>query len=62
MPREVRGQVIDVLWDNEAQVWVATSDDVPGLATESQTLFELVRKLQRLVPELNALNSALMRH
>jgi hypothetical protein len=62
VPREVRGQVIDVLWDNEAQVWVATSDDVPGLATESPTLFELVRKLQRLVPELNALNSALMRH
>lgn len=57
MPREWSGQVIDVLWDNEAQVWVATSDDVPGLATESPTLFELVRKLQRLVPELNALNS-----
>jgi predicted RNase H-like HicB family nuclease len=24
-------------WDEEARVWVATSDDVPGLATEGET-------------------------
>ena len=24
-------------WDVEAQVWVATSDDVPGLVAEAET-------------------------
>ena len=39
-------------WDNEALVWVATSDDVPGLATESDTLENLVHKLKIVIPEL----------
>ncbi len=39
-------------WDNEALVWVATSDDVPGLATESDTLEKLVHKLKIVIPEL----------
>jgi len=39
-------------WDEQAQVWVATSDDVPGLATEEKTLEGLVRKLKVMIPEL----------
>jgi len=39
-------------WDEEAAVWVATSDDVPGLATEADTLEALSAKLNTLVPEL----------
>jgi predicted RNase H-like HicB family nuclease len=39
-------------WDDEAGVWVATSDDVPGLATEADTLEALSLKLESLVPEL----------
>ncbi|OGA21568.1 MAG: hypothetical protein A3H34_03615 [Betaproteobacteria bacterium RIFCSPLOWO2_02_FULL_67_19] len=39
-------------WDEEASVWVATSDDVPGLATEADTLEALVQKLKVMVPEL----------
>lgn len=39
-------------WDAEAGVWVATSDDVPGLVTESETLENLDAKLQTMVPEL----------
>ncbi|WIM05410.1 MAG: DUF1902 domain-containing protein [Candidatus Nitricoxidivorans perseverans] len=39
-------------WDDEASVWVATSDDVPGLATEADTLEVLSAKLESLVPEL----------
>jgi predicted RNase H-like HicB family nuclease len=39
-------------WDDEAHVWVATSDDVPGLATEAETLEALSEKLQKMVPEL----------
>jgi predicted RNase H-like HicB family nuclease len=39
-------------WDDEADVWVATSDDVPGLATEAETIEALSSKLQTMVPEL----------
>ncbi|MEW6487496.1 MAG: DUF1902 domain-containing protein [Thermodesulfobacteriota bacterium] len=39
-------------WDEEARVWVATSDDVPGLATEAETMEMLVDKLRVMIPEL----------
>lgn len=39
-------------WDPDASVWVATSDDVPGLATEEQTLEGLIEKLKEMIPEL----------
>ena len=43
-------------WDEEAQVWVASSDDVPGLATEADSMDALVAKLRSLIPELLELN------
>lgn len=43
-------------WDEQAQVWVASSDAVPGLATEASTTEELVAKLKRMIPELLELN------
>jgi predicted RNase H-like HicB family nuclease len=43
---------VDAAWDDEALVWVATSDDIPGLVTEADTLEELRAKLIDLVPEL----------
>ena len=39
-------------WDEEASVWVATSDDVPGLATEEATMEGLIEKLKLIIPEL----------
>ena len=39
-------------WDEEADVWVASSEDVPGLATESATLEVLIEKLKVMIPEL----------
>ena len=39
-------------WDEEAAVWVATWDDVPGLVTEAETLEALNTKLRSMVPEL----------
>lgn len=39
-------------WDPEARVWVATSEDVPGLATEAETIEQLESKLQVMIPEL----------
>ena len=43
---------IRVEWDDEAHVWVATSDDVPGLATEENNMERLIEKLKTLIPEL----------
>jgi predicted RNase H-like HicB family nuclease len=39
-------------WDEEANVWVATSDDVPGLSTEGDTIEGLIEKLKVMIPEL----------
>ena len=39
-------------WDAEAGVWVATSEEVLGLATEADTIPDLVEKLERILPEL----------
>ncbi len=39
-------------WDSEANIWVASSDDVPGLATGADTFESLVDKLKVVIPEL----------
>jgi hypothetical protein len=39
-------------WDDEAAVWIASSDDVPGLVTEAASLEALDTKLRSMVPEL----------
>jgi len=44
-------------WDEEAMVWVATSDDVPGLATEAGTMEALIEKLKIMIPELLMANN-----
>jgi hypothetical protein len=45
-------------WDEVARVWVATSDDVPGLATEGDNLEGLIEKLKIMIPELLDVNEA----
>jgi predicted RNase H-like HicB family nuclease len=46
-------------WDSEAGVWVAESEDIPGLVTEAESLNGLVEKIRVLVPELFELNGGL---
>lgn len=43
-------------WDDEAEVWIATSEDVPGLCVEASTFDELVAVATELTPELLELN------
>ena len=50
---------VKAIWDNEARVWVATSQDVPGLITESESLEDLVQKLKTLIPELLEANGSI---
>lgn len=47
-------------WDGEANVWVATSDDVPGLITEASSVEILTEKLAVLIPELLEANGVLV--
>lgn len=48
---------VSAFWDQDAQVWTAESENVPGLATEAETLEALTQKLRILVPELLELNN-----
>jgi len=51
-----RERIVTALWDADAGVWVATSNDIAGLVTESKTFEALLKKLRSLVPELMSLN------
>jgi Domain of unknown function (DUF1902) len=43
-------------WDQETRVWVADSEEVPGLASESETVEARVTKPKLLIPGLLELN------
>ena len=48
---------IKAMWDTEAGMWIASSEEVPGLCTEAETLEILIKKLKTIVPELLQANS-----
>jgi YgiT-type zinc finger domain-containing protein len=62
MVHKTFGPLLTVLawWDAEAGVWVATSDDVHGLATEAATVDELETKLKEAILELLCANKVQM--
>ena len=47
---------IKLVWDDEAQVWITDSDDIPGLFLESESFDELIEKVRFAAPELLHLN------
>ena len=49
---------IDFTWDNEAAVWIATSNDVPGLVLEGGSFDALLERVKQAVPELVRLNGS----
>ena len=48
--------LIKMTWDPDASVWVAESDDVPGLVMESGSCDALIEKLRFAIPEMLQLN------
>ena len=48
--------LIKLTWDAEARVWIAESDDVPGLVLESGPFDALIERVRVTVPELLELN------
>ena len=50
--------VVNLIWDNEASVWTATSDDIPGLVLESGSFDALLECVRIAIPELLSLNAS----
>ena len=48
---------VEAFLDAEVGVWVATSEDIPELATEAYTIEALSQKLRQLIPELMLFNN-----
>jgi len=48
---------VNFMWDEEAAVWVATSDDVKGLVLEHGSLDVLMERVKLAAPELIELNN-----
>lgn len=44
--------VVRATWDSQAEVWVAESEDVPGLVTEAESIEVLLRKLPGIIADL----------
>lgn len=49
--------IINFTWDSEADVWIATSEDIPGLVLESGSFDALLERTRFAVPELIELNT-----
>ena len=48
--------LINLTWDPDAAVWIAESDDIPGLVLESGSFDALIERVRFTVPELLELN------
>ena len=47
-----RVYAIQVEWDSEAKMWVAYSDDIPGLATEAPDIEALAIRIEALAIDI----------
>lgn len=54
--RGIMDYSVKFTWDNDAGVWYATSDDIPGLVLESESFDTLVNRVRVAAPEILELN------
>ena len=47
-----RAITVDVRWESEAGVWIATGKNVDGLAVEADTWPTLIEEIELVAPEL----------
>ena len=52
-----REYLVRVEYDNEAGVWIATSDDIVGLVLEDESPEYLMKRVAEAAPELIRLNN-----
>jgi Domain of unknown function (DUF1902) len=48
---------IDARWDPEAQVWIATSNEVAGLVVEADTWLAMIEEVRLVLPDLLELSA-----
>jgi hypothetical protein len=53
MSREIG---IQARWDGEASVWIATSEDVPGLVVEADSWPQMIEEVRLVLPDLMQLS------
>lgn len=53
MSREIG---IQARWDGDASVWIATSNDVPGLVVEADTWPQMIEEVRLVLPDLMELS------
>lgn len=47
---------IDAQWDDAARVWIATSQDAPGLVVEANSWQTMIDEVRAVLPQLLELN------
>ncbi len=47
-----RDLTIEARWDGEAAVWIATSNDVPGLVVEADSWPSMIEEVRLILPDL----------
>lgn len=48
--------IVRAQWDREAMVWCASSEDIPGLVCEADTLEQLIESVREVAPDLLVAN------
>lgn len=43
---------VTALWDDEAGVWIATSEDIHGLVVEADTWADMIEEVRLVLPDL----------
>lgn len=49
--------LVHAMWDDEARVWVASSDDIDGLAVEAATMEALEKNVLNAITDLIEMNN-----
>jgi hypothetical protein len=50
--------VVNARWDADAAVWIATSEDVPGLVVEAGAWPDMIAEMRLVLPELLELSGS----
>jgi hypothetical protein len=56
LPVMTRDISINARWDGEAAVWIARSEDVPGLVVEAESWPSMIEEVRVILPDLLELN------
>ncbi len=52
---------MDIVFDPDAKVYIATSKDIPGLVVEAETVEGVLKEADGCIPELLELNKHLLK-